>query len=66
MTGAREFHVIFSNLNGCAIGISDIMWSAVVTAESEDEAIGLAIDQARLVNNRTGLPPHGIVVSYES
>jgi hypothetical protein len=63
MDGEREYLVVFTNLTGCAIGISDIMWSVTVAAESEDAAIDLAVTQAREVNEGSGMPPHGIRVS---
>lgn len=57
------FTVWFSNFTGCAMGISDISWSVTVEAASEGEAIELALEQARVVNRESGLPPHGVQVS---
>ena len=57
-----EFRVLFTNLTGCALGISDISWSVTVTAATEAEAIELALERARVVNRESGLPPHGLRV----
>jgi hypothetical protein len=62
MEKPQKFKVVFSIFSGCAVGISDIMWSVTVEAESESEAIQKGIDQARIVNAESGLPPHGIRV----
>jgi hypothetical protein len=59
----REYDVWFTNITGCALGISDISWSVSVTASCEAEAMELALDQARTLNGVSGLPPHGIRVS---
>jgi hypothetical protein len=58
-----DFRLCFTNITGCAVGISEISWFVTVTAESEAEAIELAIEQARIVNCETGFPPHGTRVS---
>lgn len=58
-----EFHVWFTNITGCALGISDISWAVTVTAASESEALELALERARAVNREVGLPPHGLRVS---
>ena len=58
-----NFKVMFTNLNGCAVGISDIFWSVTVAAGSEEEAIETAIEQAQAVNHDSGMPPHGIQVT---
>jgi hypothetical protein len=58
-----HFKVVFTNITGCALGISDIMWSVTVTAGSEAEALEAAIEQAQVVNRHSGMPPHGIQVS---
>ena len=59
----EEYTVLFSNLWGCAIGVSDIGLPVTVLAESEREAIEKAICEARAINKKSGLPPHGIRVS---
>ncbi len=58
-----EFRVWFTNITGCAMGISDISWTVTVTAASEAEALELTLDRARAVNRESGLPPHGIRIS---
>ncbi len=58
-----QFWVGFTNINGCALGISDILWSVTVTAASEAEALEVALEKARVVNRESGLPPHGLRVS---
>lgn len=58
-----QFKVWFANFTGCAMGISDISWSVTVEAMSESGAIELALEQARVVNRESGLPPHGLRVS---
>ena len=63
MDEKRQHRVMFSNLTGCAVGISDIMWQVDVLASSEDDAMALAIELARIMNAETGMPPHGIRVS---
>lgn len=60
-----RYSVWFTNVIGCAVGISDISLLVDVDAESESEAIELALVQARLVNDQTGLPPHGIRVDEQ-
>ena len=59
----HEFEVWFTNVTGCAVGSSAISWSATVSAESEEKAVELALEQARLLNRGAGLPPHGLRVS---
>lgn len=59
------YTVLFSNLTGCAVGISDINWSVKVVADSEASAIELALEQARVLNDKKGMPPHGIHVRDE-
>ena len=61
----REFNVCFTNLLGCALGISDISWSVTATASTESEARELALDRARILNLESGMPPHGIRVSED-
>ncbi len=58
-----NFKVVFTNITGCAVGISDIMWSVTVAAGSEEEAIETAIEQARVFNHNLRMPPHGIQLS---
>ena len=58
-----EFEVWFTNITGCALGISDISWAVTVTAGSEAEAIERALEEARVLNRRSGLPPHGLRVT---
>jgi|GEM_PF-4665454 len=60
-----EYQVWFTNITGCAIGISDISWFVTVAAESEAAAVELALEKARAVNQEAGLPPHGLRVSEE-
>ena len=60
-----EYRVWFTNINGCAVGISDISWLVTVAAESEAAAVESALERARVVNEETGLPPHGLRVSEE-
>lgn len=55
-----EYTVLFTNLTGCAMGISDINWSVKVVADSESTAIELALGKARVLNREKGMPPHGI------
>lgn len=61
----REYRVWFTNVTGCAVGISDISWSVTVAAKSEATALASALDRARLLNQASGLPPHGLRVSEE-
>lgn len=58
-----DYNVVFTNINGCAVGISDIHLTVSVTANSELAAIEAALINAQKVNDSTGLPPHGIRVS---
>ena len=58
-----EFRVWFSNITGCAIGVSDISLILPVMAGSEAEAVEVALEQARVINREYGLPPHGLRVS---
>jgi hypothetical protein len=58
-----EYHVVFSNLTGCAVGVSEILWSTKVQATSEDEALRLAMAEATKLNATLGMPPHGLHVS---
>ena len=58
----RSFRIWFTNVTGCAAGMSDISLFVDVVAESEAEAMEKAIVEARAVNERTGLPPHGLKV----
>jgi hypothetical protein len=58
-----EFKVWFTNITGCAVGISDISWFVTVTAVSEAQAVELALEEARVVNRVSGLPTHGLRVS---
>lgn len=60
-----EYTVLFTNLTGCAIGISDINWSVKVVADSEASAIELALTRARVLNREKGMPPHGIRLRAE-
>src|SRR5262249_38892188 len=60
---SQEFDVWFTNMLGCAVGISDISWSVTVTASTGEEAMELALVRARKLNDELGLPPHGIRVS---
>ncbi len=62
---STEFRVWFTNLTGCALGISDISWGVTVSAASEAEALESALEQARTLNRESGLPPHGIRVGEE-
>jgi hypothetical protein len=57
-----DFEVWFTNIMGCAIGISDISLKVAVSAGSDAEAMEAAIVKAWAVNQDTGLPPHGIRV----
>jgi hypothetical protein len=61
-----EYTVLFSNVTGCAMGISDINWSITLLADSEASAIELALRHARAVNASRGMPPHGIRLSESS
>jgi hypothetical protein len=61
----QDFDVWFTNMTGCVLGLSDISWSVTVTASTETEAMELALDQARILNEKSGLPPHGIQVSED-
>jgi hypothetical protein len=58
-----EYLVVFSNLTGCAAGISEISWSTRVRAASEAAALRCAIALATRQNEEAGLPPHGLRVS---
>ena len=58
-----EYRVWFTNITGCAVGISDISWFVTVAAESETAAVESALERARIVNDESGLPPHGLRVS---
>ena len=60
-----EFEVMFLQMTRCAVSDSDILWSVTVSAGSEAEAIETAIEQARAVNRRSGMPPYGIQVSEQ-
>lgn len=60
---ARPFRILFTNLIGCAAGISDISWVVTIEAASEAEALERALEQARALNRGPGLPPHGLRVS---
>jgi hypothetical protein len=55
-----RFTVWFTNMTGCALGVSDISWTVSVTAASQGEAIELAVKQALAVNREFGMPPHGL------
>lgn len=55
-----KFRVIFSNLTGCAIGISDYYWSVVIEAPTDDEAKKIGISYAEELSRTTGFPPHGL------
>jgi hypothetical protein len=59
----QAYKVWFTNITGCAVGISDISWSVTVEAVSEAEAIEAALKPARIINRQSGLPPHGLRVS---
>jgi hypothetical protein len=65
-TVLAEYTVFFTNLTGCAMGISDISWHTKVIADSEKSAIDLAVEQARVVNRKSGMPPHGIRLNVKS
>jgi hypothetical protein len=58
-----EYRVWFTNLTGCAVGVNDVSWTVTVPANSESEALDRALEQARLLNDQSGLPPHGRRVS---
>jgi hypothetical protein len=62
---AREFDVWFSNFTECVLGLSDISWSVTVTANTEAEALELAMAQAMILNRDSGMPPHGIRLSED-
>ena len=62
MRTSGEFQVWFTNILGCALGVSDISWFVNVIASSESEALELAIIQAQALNRGSGLPPHGLRV----
>ena len=51
--------VDFINLFG-AVEISDFSWSVDVTAETQAEAIELAIEKAMALNAKSGMPPDNI------
>ena len=59
------YRVWFTNITGCAVGISGISWSVTVAAESEAAALDSALEKARVINRESGLPPHGLRVSDE-
>ena len=61
----RRFSAMVSNLTGCAVGISDFYWVAEFAAESEDAAVEAAVKLAMAVNDESGLPPHGIVLTED-
>ena len=56
------YTVWFTNITGCAVGISDISWCVTVSAESEAAALEQGLAEARVLNREFGLPPHGIRV----
>jgi hypothetical protein len=60
-----HYTVRFTNITGCAIGISDISWCVTVRAESEADALEQGLAEAREYNQEFGLPPHGIRVNEE-
>lgn len=62
---ASTYRVWFCNLTGCATGISDINLTITVNAASEDEALSIALREAREINDAEGMPPHGIKVNDE-
>jgi len=59
----RVYRVWFTNITGCAFGISDISLYVSVSADSESEALLLATKEASVINTESGLPLHGIRVS---
>jgi hypothetical protein len=59
------YTVWFTNITGCAIGVSDISWSVTVSAESEAVALEQGLAEARALNREFGLPPHGLRVSED-
>ena len=62
----REYYTVwFTNITGCAVGISDISWCVTVSAESEAAALEQGLVEARALNREFGLPPHSIRVSDE-
>jgi len=62
----REYYTVwFTNITGCALGISDISWHVMVTARSECEALELGLKDAQELNREFGMPPHGIRVNDE-
>ena len=65
MSDLQRFEVIFSNLTGCAVGISDIMLVVEVLADSKESAIDKAVSEACTINESSGMPPHGIRVSEQ-
>lgn len=58
-----QFRVWFTNVTGCAIGISDISLFLTVDADTETKALDIALEQAQVINEKSGLPPHGIRVT---
>src|SRR5262245_53852215 len=61
--GVREYYnVWFTNVTGCALGLSDISWNVTVAAGSEAEALELGLEDARALNREFGMPPHGLRV----
>jgi hypothetical protein len=63
--GRRGYTVLFTNITGCALGISDISWWVTVSAESEAAALEQGLAEARAINRDVGLPPHGIRVNED-
>lgn len=59
------YSVWFTNITGCATGISDISWHVTVSAESEAEALEKGLKDARALNREFGMPPHGLKVSED-
>jgi len=59
----RGFYTVsFSNDAESIVGVSEISWCVTVAAESEDNALELGLEEARVLNREFGLPPHRLKV----
>jgi hypothetical protein len=56
------YAVSFSNDGESIVGVGEISWCVTVAAESEDNALELGLEEARVFNREFGLPPHRLKI----
>ncbi|MCC6492601.1 MAG: hypothetical protein IT424_06235 [Pirellulales bacterium] len=56
----QQYRVWFTNVTGCAAGISNVSLELSVAAIDEADALERALAEAQAINRRSGLPPHGL------